>query len=346
MNFSWSFLSEGLMRYKKHWTLSFLLAIASQSAFSQTCEYAPLIDWHNSIMQLFDSSDLTIGQRAVIKGEVEKDQALAIQKLYEDYLAGQFQLQGFEDCLSGVPARQNFLNAMETYFYERYLDHICSAKSDRLAKLCALIQARYKKEKLALFRIVGLLDNSAPAEYMAGMERGTGFIYVDLKAVYADDWFIIVTHELLHRLDPLLDAGSAIYADVDKRLVKLFTPWLGTASIDDLPSDAKVALNTWLKGGLDRGILAEHRAWLTTYMIYAQGLADGLWKPVPWLEKMAQGEQCKRDLSRCMYDFLDKGFVDPNEGIFSRPLVQNTLQRIRQNLRNGGALPAADILLN
>lgn len=72
----------------------------------------------------------------------------------------------------------------------------------------------------------------------------------------------------------------------------------------------------WLLAGLDRGLLAEYRAWTATFQIYLQGKEEGLWSSRPWLEIILNEWDRKESLEKFTFHYLDQNSMDPQDGFF------------------------------
>lgn len=147
--------------------------------------------------------------------------------------------------------------------------------------------------------------------------------------------------QLIHSIDPFLKGAITVYGDSE--MGKQIIQWSKlTDNPDQLNPNERDRLYTWLKAGLDRGLVAEYRAWTLTFQIYQDGLVEGLWKPISWIDDILSLKQENERLENFIYDFLDKNFVDPSElheseevqnKIFLLPLVKNAIMKIRQEYR-------------
>ena len=111
------------------------------------------------------------------------------------------------------------------------------------------------------------------------------------------------------------------------------------AKAADLTEAERGELNRWLLFGMDRGLLAEYRAWAATFKIYQEGLAIGLWTRRPWLDKILSQKRSEEKYSEFSFRFLDARSADPTELIFSNRLIADGLKTLRQTLRDAPAPP-------
>lgn len=92
---------------------------------------------------------------------------------------------------------------------------------------------------------------------------------------------------------------------------------------------------------MNRGFLAEYRAWTSTFALYIEAKATGA-NPIEWAETVL-GERLPRErLDRFVFRFLDAGFEDPREGVYAYPIVRQALAELRAELRNRGEPPSLD----
>jgi hypothetical protein len=168
-------------------------------------------------------------------------------------------------------------------------------------------------------------------------------MYMNFAQIDPNDWMIIFTHETLHAVDDQIMLGVEGYANTSlvQRFVQLSQQ---TPSCDQLSQADHDSLNQWLMFGLDRGLLAEYRAWSATFLIYQQGLKEGLWNDRPWLDQIIVNLKPSEDLAYFTYQYLDPRSVDPTDGIFSNSLISSGLTELRQQLRSSISPPPLDDL--
>ncbi|MGK5081784.1 hypothetical protein WDW37_00640 [Bdellovibrionota bacterium FG-1] len=92
-------------------------------------------------------------------------------------------------------------------------------------------------------------------------------------------------------------------------------------------------LDQWLSAGLDRGLWAEYRAWAATLAIYQDGLKEGLWQQIHWLDDILAECPAGTHFSQCLYGYLDRRSPNPTEGALTAPLLATALQNLRQKQR-------------
>lgn len=93
-------------------------------------------------------------------------------------------------------------------------------------------------------------------------------------------------------------------------------------------------LKTFVQSGLDRGLLAEYRAWLLCFSIYEEGKRTGLWGAIPWMESIITEKYPNESWESFTFRYLDRNFEDPDfTGIFSLKIMQEQYFQLRQELR-------------
>ncbi|MCM2323224.1 MAG: hypothetical protein NDJ90_08170 [Oligoflexia bacterium] len=267
----------------------------------------------------------------------------AASTLFERFEAGKLDREALDSCLSAVPDRQNFYNTLQAVFFERSVAKLRNAHGPALRAFAALVDARTQGGRTIPFRLTGHTQAEAPVELKGGFHRGSGSIFMDLGRVSPDEWLVIFIHELAHGLDDRLpEAVRAYNAPKD---VEEFAEWAVCATEPAfLPAESRAKLDRWLEAGLGRGLFAEYRAWHVTLVLYEEGLREGLWDRIGWMEALISQRPASQTLGRFIYLQLDARFVDPADGIFSRELIQNGLKAVRARYREGSALPALGTL--
>jgi hypothetical protein len=216
------------------------------------------------------------------------------------------------------------------------------SKSPAIQALMTIFHTKFGKG-VPVFRVTGSFGEQDPTPLPAGVQRATGSMYMNFAEIDPNDWLIIFVHETLHAVDDQIMLGVQGYANTD--LVKHFVDLSQqTQSCDQLSSSDHASLNQWLMFGLDRGLLAEYRAWSATFLIYQQGLQEGLWNNRPWLDQILTELKPGESLPYFTYRYLDPRSTDPTDGIFSNPLIASGLAELRQELRSSLAPPPLDDL--
>lgn len=126
--------------------------------------------------------------------------------------------------------------------------------------------------------------------------------------------------------------ATIVYAD--QTLVRsIIASFKGRTSLRELNSNELADLDRWLVAGLDRGLLAEVRAWTKTLELYSEGRAHDGWPTVQWVDKILRQQRGNEGLSSLAMRILDPNFLNPTTGIFSLALVRIRLEELRAKFR-------------
>jgi hypothetical protein len=152
---------------------------------------------------------------------------------------------------------------------------------------------------------------------------------MDLGSIDKNNFFIILIHELAHGVDDimrkaLVDFGSrATRTQIFEILDKKTNP----AELNNLERDL---IRGWLIAGLERGLLAEYRAWLFTYLAYQEGLRDGTLHPTEWLDRLHNTKPENTTVEEHIYRSLSQNWSDPQDDVFSNAIINELLRELRQ----------------
>jgi len=184
--------------------------------------------------------------------------------------------------------------------------------------------------RFQLYQVTGFFSDPSPDEKKAGFHRGNRSIYMDFERIPPNEWLMIFTHEMAHVLDENLKAASEIYAD--DKTVKVLADWAHkVTSSQDLPPEVREKLTRWIKAGLDRGLVAEYRAWHLTFVIYREGLNVQAWRPIAWLDEILAQQRDGESHEQFVYRYLHERFEDPTheDPLFQLPLIKSELFETR-----------------
>lgn len=165
----------------------------------------------------------------------------------------------------------------------------------------------------------------------ASYHRTYRSIFIEVEKTSANAWLLRFVHEVAHSLDSELYDSLDIYNNENfvKTLIQLGDR---NASLSELSPFVRTQLDQWLLAGLNRGFLSEYRAWLTTLLIYEEGLADQSFTEDDWLENIKRIRPDNVSMQDHLFRFLSPSWSDPREGIFSFPFIQEALTELRQKL--------------
>lgn len=263
--------------------------------------------------------------------QVEKHRVAG--ELFNELLLGKLPAEELDSCIAHRTDRQNLVNFLQSQFLQKGVERLDRSLAPVIQIFRKLLDERYGSPDRIFFRMTGHFREETPSEFKAGYHRASRSIYMDWGRVPANEWLIILVHELLHSLDTriwdgLELAGTPVNVRRVQKLVKKFT-----APHALNPTDSEF-MSQWVSAGLDRGLWAEYRAWLATLAIYEAGLTDGLWVPIDWLDRIVQ--ECPADFKRelCFYKFIDARSPDPMSGLLGTSLVLGQIRQVRATQRD------------
>jgi hypothetical protein len=277
------------------------------------------------------------GERVAMAQKEYAMRMVAAERLWRLYQSGRLSRTRLDDCLIGLPDRQNFL---ETFYYMLFSTSIRQLDEETSPSIRALMRIFHAKfgAGVPVFRVLGSFAEQNPTPFPAGVERATNSMYMNFGEIDPNDWLLIFVHETLHAVDEQIMVGVEGYSDpvVPKKMIT-YSETLSSPSA--LPAADREALDRWLGFGIDRGLLAEYRAWTATFQIYEDGLKEGLWKPRPWLDEILALRSEDVPLPSFTFRYLDQRSLDPSDGIFARPLLAEALRDFRSRLRQAPTPP-------
>lgn len=247
--------------------------------------------------------------------------------VYKDYRNGQWSNEANQDllnCFASMGRGDEYVYAMQKVFLERSIQELKASKNNALQLFAIKIEEN--AQTVFAFRDLPSLNK------VGGFHRGRRSIFIDFTQIPPNEWMLIFIHESAHSLDDTLKQAVSVYADTQNVLVPSFAPYLQYSDAAFLPISVKKNLDTWLMAGLNRGLLAEARAWSVTLNLYREGVKANLWQPISWLEEMGSDQRAGESTYMAVLHKLSPAFPDPNKDIFSTPLIQSELKRIRQQL--------------
>jgi len=319
--------------------LPVLLFSLSAKAAPDCHEFSPWLLARNALSRLAQSPSET-AEALEAATQAESAARVGVSKtIFREYLAGVSFGTRLDDCLAPFDNGGNFLFTLQDIFFSESIVRLRASQSPSIRKFLALLDGKLAAGLAPSFRLTGLqFSPDDPGPWQAGFHRGAGSIYADFRKIPSNEWLLIFTHEMLHGLDDDLAAAMRNYNDPER--VARFTALSSTArSLNDLPPAARGDLTGWLEAGLGRGLWAEYRAWVPSLVIYQEGLAEGLWRNVPWVDAVLAQRPASMSFDRFVYLYLDHGSPDPTTGLFAIPLLQSSLAEFRAEFRTQNKLP-------
>ena len=263
-----------------------------------------------------------------------EEKALA-ERIFERYQAGQLSPEFFGSCL-GEEDSTDLSSILPKVFFDASVAHLEVSKSITIQRFVAAIKEKQSRQNFVLMRLVGHLPKDlAPSNLPGGFHRGQQSIFINFAKIPPNEWLLIFSHEILHSLDARLTQAVIDYgaiADIVS-ITKEFS------STQNLTSEQETAIQKWINAGLDRGLLAEYRAWTLSFKIYQHGVKEKLWHPIVWVDRILQGQRADEPLAHYVLRFLDTRFTDPTDYPFSAAPVKDEFLKVRNNLRSQKSLP-------
>lgn len=158
--------------------------------------------------------------------------------------------------------------------------------------------------------------------------RSRKSVFLSIDDIERNMWLMTLVHELAHAKDDVMFNSLVDYDNpfLEGNIVRWSNAGL---KFSDLSKQDQNEIRTWLLAGLQRGFLAEYRAWLLTYLIYEEGRIDGTFEPIAWLEDIKSTKPANRSIALHILSYLNPGWKDPTTEIFGHLLVQEALAEVR-----------------
>lgn len=253
--------------------------------------------------------------------------------IFDQYRNGEKIPDDFKECGVDLETdRAELFRRMSTTFLDQSLNQLESNCGSLANKLSRNIREYLQKNGVLSFRLLGkMTQEKSPNGKPGGYHRGRASIFMDFQSIEPNEWLYILSHELIHSLDTQLH--TAILEFSNPQTISRIWNWaLSIQNPTSLTVTQRAELDAWLMAGLNRGLLAESRAWAYGFELYESGLKTGCWKSIDWVERLLKNRRMNESLDVFAFRTLDPGFIDPSEGIFSFPLIKNELILLRQQL--------------
>ena len=271
-----------------------------------------IVDWANYQKRVFEA------------------RKLVALNIFQSYISGSFDDRFFESCIKSKQEYEALEEILPSTFLDESLKILNLSQSRSVKNFSEIINSRIKNNNFILFRLAGhFKEDPAPTDLAGGFHRGQGSIFMNFTKIPPNEWLIIFVHELTHSLDVQLSNAISEYSknEIVLKLTK------DKKVFQQLSRDEKSELHRWLMSGLDRGFLAEYRAWTITFKIYQDGLDEGLWKPIDWMNSILNHKLASENLSDFTFRYLDPRFINPTEWPFRASPVKESLESIRAQMR-------------
>jgi hypothetical protein len=172
----------------------------------------------------------------------------------------------------------------------------------------------------------------------AGYVRGLHMVVVRYNELDRASWLTIFIHELSHYLDQkLTDAVTEAVAlqnahpTITVELVQIAQKVEQKSEIS--PEEAAL-VDQWIGLALERGMMAEIRAWTRTYSLYLQLRAENLIGPVEWADTILAQKQASESMEAFCKRYFDALYAHPTDGMWSHPYLKERLEALRAQKLN------------
>lgn len=257
------------------------------------------------------------------------------KNIYTHYRAGKLSSKFLGSCVQTLPEPERLMRVLPTVFLEESLKELEISDIPAAQALAREMQKRLQANPLLPLKLVGHWNRTpSPTGEKAGYHRGKNSIFMDFDQIPPGEWLLVLSHELIHALDPSIKEAMPIYGD-PKRVKRIAERVRATAASAPLDLETMEDMRIWLTAGLDRGYLSEVRAWAVTVRIYQQARAQGAWDKSPWMEKIVSGVSESGELVLGTARYLHPTFKDPTDGIYSLPHVGAELKKLRGEIYEG-----------
>ncbi|MCM2277100.1 MAG: hypothetical protein NDJ89_03405 [Oligoflexia bacterium] len=310
------------------WTASALAAPAAASS----CK--ALQEWTEAREANLASAP-TIKERAELQSREFDARGQAGERIFAEYLRGTLAPDTLKTCVARQEDRELLQRSISNAFLSGSLRVLKSTRSPALLELIGLAEQEISTRGFHSFKALSH-EAEQPIQLgprKAGFHRGRHSLFMDFEAIAPEEWLFIFVHELAHKFDPRLQSATvaygdpAVFEDVFRHVAKK-----GAAPLSKVDQDR---LRTHLRAGLDRGLLAEVRAWTLSFSLYEAGVHEGLWGRIDWVDALLQTRPVSMSFERFTFEFLDPRFGDPEPtGFYGLPVVRQELAALREELRS------------
>jgi hypothetical protein len=215
-------------------------------------------------------------------------------------------------------------------FFSFTLATMMSWNSPLISRFANLIQTRFSNGEIESFGIGQNPDGdqSTAGLRLAGFHRGNRGLYLNPDELPPDQWFLIFFHEFSHALDFKL-ATESVWAKDPGHLAQLKAVLLkATWTTSD-----QQTVDAFLTNALNRGLLAEYRAWVSTAHLYLEARRLNKIPVQTWFENLMGPNHTEGPMRMFIFANLDGKFTDPSDDPYDNPRLAARLGQLRSQLR-------------
>jgi len=268
-----------------------LFSVATAVARADTC--APYEKLSRFIQEkILPSSASTLDLRAEALRQVPAIVAEISQSIYDNYRMGRDLPISAEYCLpSGYSER--IQHQVAAVFFRESVREMSESKSQTARTIAKFLLKKEHAGAFIPFTLTGhwknldrSLERSTPDPLptdstSAGFHRAQSAVFANIAMIPHSDWLLVFAHEMIHVIDDQIHANLSIVANPElARTVARIAN--SKTSIQELTQEERLTCEKFLVSALNRGYLAELRAWWLVRQIYQELHLS----PISWLEQL------------------------------------------------------------
>lgn len=290
--------------------------------------------WLNSVSALEKSNSLEENTVEIILLQIKlREEEWQIRTLYfgdiiDRYLNQELDLLPFINHLNQMKENENYLNSLTNILLSKSLNKIKESKIPLITTLMQKYKRHYSENAIPLFLITGdSINRPSPILEKGGFHFDRQTIFTDITRTKNSEFLFIFLHELFHALDDELYNSTVLFTNRDT-LLEMFKLARNYSSYHNLSQEQQNKLQTWIYAGLNRHLFAEWRAWLFGFSVYQEGIQEGLWGKIDFIEDIMIQKPSTEPLSVFIYQYLNtRG--KKLEVLLQKPLFKEMINKLR-----------------
>lgn len=195
--------------------------------------------------------------------------------------------------------QDQFFRVFNPVLYNKTLEALRTIDSPTLKPI---VKKYLENKDKVPFRLIDFEDSDELQAKRGGFHKKTGIFVMNPSKVQRLDWLFVFIHELFHAEDERLRHSAYEYLSAQN--AKKMAILLGELKLRDPRQGEWQEIKDHVYLGLERGFLAEYRAWLLTYRVYIEGGFNYPGMGVSWMNDLLDFNQNARPLHVFIFDFL------------------------------------------
>ncbi len=265
--------------------------------------------------------NLSIKEKFLLKKERTKLYYTISKQVFASFADDSLNSNELKLCLATIDDI-SFEHIASALFRSKFIDSIGSTKSPLLKMLLDDVFGP-NNDPIIGFHL-GLEED--PHKRIASYHRTGKSIQLSILKTTFNEAKLYLVHELVHKLDEnALFKSSLNYSNIsDQKKI-----W-GLAQKYSLPHqlnyNEKALLDQYLLNGLNRGLLAEFKAWSLSYRIYQEMIDHQEINPISWAQKVLNKHPINQSYLDFIFSYYQPRFTKPgknNDNLFYWDLVSN-----------------------